>query len=169
MAKKKDLDKANALIGVGDFSSMLSSISATQKTEAPVKEMEEKPVKDETLEADATNLESSSTAEAEPEAKADNKEESKEEGNKEADKKAKKRKSSLDDVLVARKSNNGPTISLVVPLAVRDFLNLLKDMSPENTSMVSILSNIIEDFKNAHREEITERIKKLNEEKLNSF
>lgn len=174
MANKKDLDKASQLVGMGDFQNMLEGISGAgnkpaaqeskqetgKATEAVKKDEEPIPAKAETKAEDVTETEA---------APAEAKEEEKKEEKKDVERKTKKKKASLDDFLVARKNNNGPNISLVVPVAVRDFLNLLKDMSPENTAMVNILANIVEDFKDNYREEITERIKKMNEDKLNSF
>lgn len=168
MAKKKDLDKANALVGMGDFQNMLNSISANNN--APKQsEPETKPVKEEETQEVQAVVESVErvekvkpveNAEA-PEAKADDK--------KAEEKKSKKKRYTLDEILTTKRATNGPNISLMVPSSVRDFLNLLKDMSPENASMVNILTNIVEDFKNTHRDEITERIRKMNEDKLNSF
>lgn len=162
MAKKNDINKASALVGMGDFESMLNSISATQTNNAENANKNEKESESKAAE------EQKATEEAKKESVAESNGNNAEEKKPSEEKKNnKKKRYTLDEILTIKKPCNGNNISLMMPASVRDFLNTLKDLSSDNTTMVNILTNIVEDFKNAHREEITERIRKMNEDKLN--
>ena len=175
--KQNDMKKANALVGMSDFENMLSTISAggnvskqsdTGKSEEEDENGMEK-VQEKTSEGKAAEMKEDAQEETNGEETAEMKEDAQEEKKQPSEeKKGKKKKSVLDDVLSTKRAANGASISLMIPVNVRDFLNVLKDMSPSN-SMVNILTNIVEDFKNNHRAEIMERIKKMNEEKLNNI
>ncbi len=142
--KKKDIEKANAMTGMGTFSDMLgqiSSQSAIRQKEEEKKEVEE-----------AAPVSTAPVNEPKSE-----------------EKKGKKKRYTLEDVLTIKPNYKNANISVMIPVEVRNFLNLLKELSPNNSSMSQILSNIVDDFKTAHKEEITELLKKSNEEKMNLF